>query len=313
MLLDLMKSATVAAKENLAVKPGEEVVVVVDNAHKKFGEVFAYVCKEIGANITMIEIEETGRHGAEPPKPVAAALKACDVFFMPTTYSLSHTVARKQANEAGARGATLPGITEEIFRGPMQVNLKELYDITHRVERAMQGATQVRVTTPNGTDVTFSLEGRPPIPDDGDFTEPGKFGNLPAGEVFFAPLEGTMNGTLVIDSLGKIITEPSKVIMKDGRLVEAYGQAEKLVEMLDATDENARNIAEFGIGTNPMAKVIGNILEDEKVLGTVHFAWGNNTSFGGLNKSGIHIDGIFFKPTIEVDGKIIMKDGKLQV
>ena len=83
--------------------------------------------------------------------------------------------------------------------------------------------------------------------------------------------------------------------------------------MLEEAGPKARNLAEFGIGTNPNARLIGNVLEDEKVLGTCHIALGDNSTFGGKVRAGIHVDGIFLRPTVELDGKIIMKKGKLSI
>ena len=76
---------------------------------------------------------------------------------------------------------------------------------------------------------------------------------------------------------------------------------------------NARNVAELGVGTNKQATLTGNVLEDEKVFGTVHIAFGDNSSMGGKVSVESHLDGILLKPTLIIDGDTIIKDGEFQV
>jgi aminopeptidase len=154
----------------------------------------------------------------------------------------------------------------------------------------------------------------------GLFHKRGDVGNLPAGEVALAPVEGSTNGTLVIDSLvdtalGLSVTQPLKITVKNGRARSPAGSdAAKLRSILIAADKNAYSIAELGIGTNAKARIIGNVLEDEKVLGTVHIAVGDNTSFvGGHTKSNIHLDGILVQPTVKIDENLLLRNGKLLV
>jgi len=176
-------------------------------------------------------------------------------------------------------------------------------------------ARKVRVTTPSGTDLTMSVEERTPLRDTGLYHKPGEWGNLPAGEVCLAPVEGTTNGVLVIDSMGSVVTQPLRVAVKDGWAKRFDGpDAAKLEGLLKSADRNAYNIGELGIGTNSKARVTGKVLEDEKVLGTVHIALGDNTSYqGGHTKSRIHMDGILFHPTVKVDTRLLMQKGDLLV
>jgi leucyl aminopeptidase (aminopeptidase T) len=151
--------------------------------------------------------------------------------------------------------------------------------------------------------------------DDGLIHEKGSFGNLPAGEVFVAPVEGSANGILVIDAsvagIG-ILERPIEVTVENGfaTKIEGSSQGEKLQNMLSSVGmREAFNMAELGFGTNPNASVIGNVLEDEKAFGTIHIAFGDNSTIGGLIKAGIHVDAILTKPTVSVDGEFILKNG----
>ncbi len=172
------------------------------------------------------------------------------------------------------------------------------------------------MTAPGGTDVELSLSGRQAICDDGDLREPAAWGNLPAGEAFVAPVEAEVCGTIVFDgSLAGwgLLDEPLIVELVRGRLAAAEGgaAADWLLETLEAGGANGRTIAELGIGTNGAAIVSGVILEDEKVEGTAHFAFGANTSFGGSNEASVHIDGLVRGAAVELDGLPILRDGRL--
>ena len=143
------------------------------------------------------------------------------------------------------------------------------------------------------------------------------FGNLPAGEGYVAPLETLGDGTIVFDgSLGGygLLTTPVRVSVERGRAVDADMDAgDWLLETLDAGGEHGRSLAELGIGTNPAATLSGNVLEDEKVIGTIHLAFGTSAGLGGVNLAGVHIDGMVLRPTVELDGDRVLDDGRLLV
>ena len=187
-----------------------------------------------------------------------------------------------------------------------------------KIAQALEGGKTAKVTTPFGTDITLSLEGREWRLDTGLYHNPGDYGNLPAGEVFIAPLEGKANGIIVVDGamagLG-MLKKPLKMQVKDGYVTDISGdkKAEELEKMIAPFGKDAKNIAELGIGTNDKAEICGSVLEDEKVMGTVHLAIGDNKSMGGEVSVQSHLDGILSKPTLKIDGKVIMKDGEFMI
>ncbi len=310
--MDISRGAYIAVKECLDVKEGEEVVVVTDEERYGIGKALADVSSALGAKTSLLIIQPTGRHGAEPPRHVGEAMAASDVFIAPTTYSLSHTDARRRATEAGARGATLPGVTKEMFLGPMTADYKEVARISEKLADILTRGKEVHITSPSGTDLWIDISGREAEPDTGLYHNPGEWGNLPAGEAYLAPKSA--QGVLVIDSWGKEISRPSKVVIEDGRGVEFEGEAKKLERVLTEAGDCAFLVAELGIGTNPKARITGNVLEDEKVMGTIHIAFGDNASFpGGTNRCGVHEDVIVMGPTVEIDGRRIMEAGRLMV
>jgi leucyl aminopeptidase (aminopeptidase T) len=258
-------------------------------------------------------------HGVEPPRTVAKAMAEADVVFCPTEKSLTHTDARREACEKfGSRIATLPMITEEIFIRGLLADYQDIKKRSERLLALVNDAKIAKVTTPSGTDLTIDLSNEFEA-DVGIIPEKGMYSNLPAGEVCGAPKEGTTEGVLVINQMGEIITEPTRIEITRGTAVkiEQNQSGARLQKLLDEAvtrdkNRNAFNIAELGIGTNPSAQLSGCVLEDEKVLGTVHIALGDNTSYaGGKTAASIHEDGIILKPTVTLDGKGIMKDGKM--
>jgi leucyl aminopeptidase (aminopeptidase T) len=311
-----MKGARVAIETCMKTQPEETVLIVTDTNKLKIAEAFAYAVASIGAKTVTTVMEPALEHANEPPRPVAQAMKAVEVVLIPTTKSLSHTDARRAATKAGARIASMPGINEDMMRtGGLTADYSQIATLTDKTVRILEKAKTVKITTPSGTDLTMSIEKRPPMPDTGLYHKPGDWGNLPAGEACLAPVEGTTNGILVIDSMGTVVTHPLKVTIRNGWAEKFDGpDATKLKSRLDAADKNAYNIGELGIGTNPKARITGNVLEDEKVLGTVHIALGDNTSYtGGHTKSKFHEDGILFKPTVKLDTGFLMQKGKLLV
>lgn len=314
--MGLLKAARIAVRICMGVKPSESVLIVTDGPRVKIAEAIMEAADEVARETLLIVMRERTRHGEEPPKAVEKAMCAADVVFAPTTYSLTHTQARLHATEAGARIATMPMITDDMMmRGAMLADYKKVRALTMKVTNILDDASDVEIETKIGTKLYMSIVGRKAHPDTGISHNPGDFGNLPAGEAFVAPVEGTAKGRVVVDgSMVDRVRGTIEIIFEKGVAKKISGSpAPGLLKMLRKTGPKAMNLAEFGIGTNPKAKLIGNVLEDEKVLGTCHIALGDNSTFGGRVKAGIHVDGIIKRPTIKLDGKIVMKNGELKI
>ncbi|HEX9016037.1 MAG TPA: aminopeptidase [Chloroflexota bacterium] len=301
-------------KTCMGLKEGESLLVVTDLPTREIGEALFEGGTSAGANAMLMVIQPTGRNGAEPPAAVAAAMKQADVVVCPTKFSVTHTQARLEAVKAGARVATMPGITRDMFfEGAVAADYSAVAGLTRRVTELLSSASEARITNA-GKELVMSLEGRKGVASTGLYTEKGQSGNLPSGEGYIAPVEGTANGEVVIDgaiaSIGKL-SAPVTLRIENGRLVSASGaEGAKLLELLGDTAEG-RNLAELGVGTNDRARVTGVILEDEKVYGTIHLAFGDNSTFGGNTRAGVHIDGIIMRPEFYLDGKLIVSGGKV--
>ena len=233
-------------------------------------------------------------------------------------YSTTHTRFRSFATGIGkARYASMPIFDPLMFAGPMAVDWREVARKTGACAAVLNKAARVVVRGANGTYLRMDLGGRTCHPDDGLLHTPGKYGNLPAGEAFLAPLEGTAQGVLVAEwSQTDKLARPMALWVRDGLLHEVEGDgpaADLLRRKIKESPLNA-NVAELGVGTNPGAKRPDNILESEKILGTIHVAFGDNHGFGGKVATPFHQDYVVFKASLaaELPGgrtKEILRDG----
>jgi leucyl aminopeptidase (aminopeptidase T) len=270
------------------------------------------------AEPVIVEMTPRASNGAEPPPLVAQLLARADVVFCPTSKSLTHTDARRAASAAGARVATLPGVTEEIMVRCMNADYQAIAARTLRLCELLEQTKVVRVLAPGGTDITLPIAGRPAHASSGLFRQKGQWGNLPTGESYVAPIEGGSSGIVVVDgSMAGIglVEQPIRIVVREGYADEITGgpQAARLIELLDAHGRDARNVAEFGIGTNDKAVLSGKIIEDEKVMGTIHIAWGDNKSMGGSVGVASHLDGLVKRPTVWFDQELVINEGEILV
>ncbi len=316
-MADLEQAISAVVRECIGVREGEELLVICNPATRDLGERMRAEGEAAGADAVLAVMSERESHAAEPPEPVAAAMAKADAVLAPTVQSLSHTAARKAASEAGARIATLPGVTEEMLARVMSADMDGLRRKGRAIAEALTNGSEARITCPNGSDLRLGLEGRTAIPDAGELSERAAFGNLPCGEGFIAPADGTGEGTLVID--GTIATvgvpaDPVTLTVEGGHLAGATGEeGERLMELLTAHGPDGTSVAELGIGSNEMARLTGNVLEDEKILGTAHVAFGASAAIGGTVQVPIHLDCVVLKPDVGVDGEPLVQAGELLV
>ena len=306
---DLRTAAETAVNQCLALGPDESLVVVTDDEREPIGEALYAVAGGVTDDVSIVRYPPGEQHGAEPPAPVAAAMEAADAFLAPTTKSLSHTRARSAASDAGARGATLPGITREVFTTGLDADYDAIARACEDVLEQVGDAGTVRVTTEAGTDVAFEPGGREWRADTGDVSEAGAFSNLPAGEVFVSP--ETANGTYVVDGTMMpygLLSEGQRLRfeVEDGYVTDiSDDEVRAQVEAgADEVGRDAYNLAELGIGTNVgVTELVGSVLLDEKAAGTVHVAIGDDAGIGGDTDAPLHLDGIVREPTVYADGE----------
>lgn len=302
----------------MGVRSGERLLVITDAPMRLIGQALFEAARVAGADPLLLEMLPRATNGEEPPPDVARLMPGMDVVLCPTSRSLTHTEARRAASASGARVATLPGVTEEIMVRCMNADYQAITVRTVTLCGLLEKTKVVRVKTPAGTDIILPVEGRKAHASSGLFRERGQWGNLPTGEAYLAPLEGQAEGVVVVDgSMAGIgmMREPLRIEVRKGfaEAISGGSQAVELEALLKPHGRPARNVAEFGIGTNDKAILSGKIIEDEKVMGTIHVAFGDNKSMGGSVAVPSHLDGLVRSPDVWFDETLIMKAGKLLV
>ena len=308
---ELGPAVSTVVRRCLGVSDGDNVLVIVDERTRSIGEALRREAAAAGGDAVLTVMDERATDGTEPPPTVAAALAACDVYIAPTSRSLSHTKARKQASDAGARGATMPGVTEDMLARVMAVEFDHMAARSRMVASLLSDGATARITCPLGTDLTLDLKGREGIADDGDLSTPGAFGNLPCGEAFISPAGG--DGVFLPASLAPLglTEEEAKLSIENGRIVAAEGGlGPGFLQRLTTHGEAGTNLAELGVGTNDKATLTGNVLEDEKILGSIHVAFGASAGIGGTVSVPIHLDAVVLDATLEIDGRRVLETGR---
>ncbi|MFB6132684.1 MAG: aminopeptidase [Halanaeroarchaeum sp.] len=313
--MSLRDAAETAVHQCLALESDERCLVVTDNERRDIGEILYEVAAEVAEDAAILRYPPGDQHGEEPPDAVGAALLEVDAFLAPTTKSLSHTRARSDASEAGVRGATLPGITRDVFVTGLDADYDAIARHCRDVLEQVADADEIRVTAPRGTDITVEPADREWRDDTGLVDEPGAFSNLPAGEVFVSP--ETADGTYVVDGTmrpyGRL--DPDQTLrfeVEDGRVTDIADDEirRQVEEAAESVGEDAYNLAELGIGTNvAVTELVGSVLLDEKAAGTVHFAIGDDAGIGGTVSAPLHLDGIVTDPTVYADGEEVTLPG----
>ncbi len=323
--------ASIVISSCLKVRPGEDVLIFTDSHKLQFAEDLARSTRDAGGAVSIVYIPDSIRPVEKITDLHAVSLAAADVVI----YVLETETLRKESNEIDlsrevafrhhlitlplqykGRVCMMPGFTEEML-GAVMIDYQALDNRCRRLQEILADKT-VRVTSELGTDVSFSLKGRKFVIDNGDLSRPGLHGNVPAGEIYTAPVEDAMDGRLVIDgSVGSLgmVERPFRIrleggVIKDLQPIGGKGRVfEKFAEICEFDAPATKTVGEFGIGLNPGAKIIGNMLLDEKVEGTVHFAFGD--SYGlGRSSSEFHTDLLITNPSIFVEGECIMDKGK---
>lgn len=297
----------------LGLRKGESFLVVADDVKRELAESLYEAGKLLGAEAMLVVMKERDKSGQEPPSPIALAMSRSDVVVCVTKHSLTHTQARKNAAAAGTRLATMPGITEDMFlEGAIAADYVKVKALTEKYTDILSKGNKIKIEK-GGYVLSFSINGREGIPSTGMYVNSGESGNLPSGEAYIAPIEGSAAGQILIDGsiagIGRL-DSPVLLTIENGRIIKAEGEhSDKLLAILG--EEDGRLLGEFGIGTNDKARITGVVLEDEKVLGTIHVAFGSNNTFGGTIAAGVHIDGVVTKPTVYIDDNVIIDNGEL--
>tara|TARA_A200000113_G_scaffold21407_4_gene18543 strand:- start:533 stop:1663 length:1131 start_codon:yes stop_codon:yes gene_type:complete len=306
------------------IRRGENVLIVCDPTTTEIGQSLHIATQKRSERVLLIVMPKSRHHGEEPPTPVAALMRQQQVVIAATKYSLTHTKAVRQAVRDGARVATMPGMTFKLYtEGGMTADFQDVKRQISNIANFLRRRRIINVKSESGTDVTFEVNWRDwKLDDNGICNRPRMLTNLPAGKVFVLPKEGTMNGTIVIDGSwdSTLIDEPVELIIEDGTVIDvkggslaatirqSYGEVAKKLKAKDR--ESVWTVAEFGFGMNPNARLVGNVLEDEKRMGSCYFSIGDNSGLGGSSHAGIHVSGVLAEPSVWLDDTCLTESGE---
>jgi aminopeptidase len=325
----MLNSAFHAMRELFEISSNNKALILTDIHCNTIANAFSEACSKIGCEVETFEINEQIRPLNELPEELIKMLAGKSIVlnvFKAYSEEIPFRIKwifKVEENKLIKMGH-MPGITEAMMLGSVNVNYVEMKNAGELLLKFLKDAKQIHITTDEGTDLVLGIEGRSFVSDVG--VKPGEMCNLPCGEIYCAPLETESNGVVVFNaSVGDIgiLSTPLKAYLENGRVIKFDSEDEKLVQKisrLQNIDEDSMVIGELGIGINPKACITGNMLEDEKALGTAHLAFGNNADFpgGGNNNSKIHRDYLFYRPTIKVslfNGSVrtIISNGKIVV
>ncbi len=298
----LVRASTRLFRECFRLKKGERVAIVVDGKSRIAGALEIAALK-LGAKIAgTVKLSPSRAHSS--PIPSASKIFArADIVAAPTAKSISHSPQTREARKRGTRFATMPSITEELFVKAMDADFATIRKNCARLKKILDKATIVRVVSPNGTDMTLDVSERKFESDDGVLWKRGKLCNVPFGEVCTAPTNA--NGTIVPNSMRHSAKIGGKIFVQNGRIVGAIGGAKSFVTHLDKFGKCARVVGELGVGTNPaFKKSVGLILQDEKIAGSSHVAFGASCCYR-TNSCGVHEDVVVENVRLWCDGKEI--------
>lgn len=306
---------------NAGLKPKEKALIVCDTDNTEIASALAYAVKNVGAEFTVAVMEPRSTHGENPTNAIAKAMLGVDVVFAPTKYSLSHSVAREEANAHGVRFISMPDYTADMMKGgALEADFLGIYEEVKKLQKILTEANHIHIETKKGTVLDLDAAGRIANEVSGVCRTPGTWGSPPNIEVNVSPMEEKTQGVVYVDGsipcaeLG-LLHETIVLTIRDGKIVDFGGTASgQILKTVLNGEKEPYNlvVAEFGVGLNDKAVLKGSMLEDEGARGTIHFGIGHNADQGGVNKATKHIDCVLKDATVTVDGIVIIEDGKFK-
>jgi leucyl aminopeptidase (aminopeptidase T) len=340
----LLAQARVVVSDCLRVKKGEQVLIVWDGTiGEELVSASQIALSELGADWYLLTYEPLAYRpvsefclfagaslregGFKIPPILQAGLDSCDASLLLIS-DMELLFAPEWADMLGGRSGTskrmvlTPYISTEVAQRILPRSAEEIEELKTLVERcgeAVGNGSHGHVRSDNGTDLSFDL-GQYQVRAHTGVAKNGTLAAVPGGQVTRVPDDGSAQGTLVIDRSSaapeyKALTEPITLKVKDGTVVSIEGglEAKALSAFLQNLDTPSMyHLTEMGIGTNRRCRLVG-VGEDTHTYGTVSFALGCDVHIGGRVRAPAHIDMTMRFPTLTIDGRQIVQDGKVSV
>jgi len=300
----------------------DNLLLVFDKNSKSLTNLFIKFSRGIAKKITKYEVKKQRNHGDKISKELESLMLKSSLIICMTKFSLAHTKARTRASKKGARFLSLPGYDKKfILDKSVKVNYKKYYRETKKITNFLTKSKNLTITSSKGTKLFLKTLNRKGNCCPGFVKKPGDLGSPPDIESNISPIENFSNGRIIVDgSIAdpkiRLLREKVVLSISKGKISNYFTKNKKVMKNLDNIflnhNKKRRILAEFGIGINHKSKLTGNMLTDEGCRGTVHFGFGSNSTVGGKNSVNFHLDFIIKKPTVLIDNKKIIKDGKIQ-
>jgi len=304
--------------ECLKLTSTDSCLILVDEATDDLGELLFARAQKSKVDVALLKIKSAGVRSVEPSPAIVNMMKQASAVLSFTGQSLVHSRALKQVCYNGCRVLCIFPVSDQCLARVANTNFEFINKKSRKLSDLFSIGRRIRLTTSAGTDLTIPVARHKGSANTGIVDSPGMFCILPSGEAHITPDRRGTNGVLVVDgsipSIG-ILEQPVVIHIKDGYAYQLTGgeQVTQLRKILKPFGKQSRNIAEFGIGTNPNAILTGVSIEDEKVLGAAHIALGSPEYESGIQKGNIHLDLILKNPTVDIDKRIVVEEGKLLV
>jgi leucyl aminopeptidase (aminopeptidase T) len=311
----LVRACKILVEQCAHVRSGEEVLVISDDLQApELCTAISTAARSIRSHAISMVYPAIPPYG-EPPRTVIHAMNNADVVIGCATTPIASGII-EEALKAGARILSMFRITTDALSRTVPIDYRALSREMKRIKRILDASDFIEISSPSGTRLSVQMAGRPTMLALGSVRKPGEIDFIPAGAIGVAPLEGTAEGKVVVDGtllgFGRAV-KPVTFEIQKGRVVKVKGVSywKGLRELL-YRDEYASWLCEIGLGVNPRARLVGGP-EDERIRGSVHVGLGENRYFGGTIASASHLDGTLLRATLTVDGKELVKDGRLLI
>jgi len=303
-------------------KPDENLLILADTwTDMEIAKACLIAGINAKANAQLLVIPKMSQTDTRDFNPsTAGAIQGADVVLGLCETMFVQKAATRKAREKGTRVvSTVPkGIEDFVIEGIVEADYPLMIKVAEEVCKLWEKTDVCKVTSPLGTDLSFRLKGRPALLGDGMATEPGEADFFPGVQVSIAPIEETINGTIVIDgsiSPGGLVSASVTCHLKKGVItsIEGGADANSWRSRLESTgDPKAFHLCHFTVGLNPRAKMSGNMIEDERVVGAITFGFGNqDPAFKGtVGEAKVHADVVLVSPAVYLDGVLMCENSR---
>src|SRR5436189_2677011 len=327
---ELIPGARNAVRVCLQLKPDERITIITDEATRDIAAALQAEVEEIGSDHAVFVLENyDSRPLTKMPRPILDDIATLQVLIFAAQRQPGELTARRDmtavVDRHHIRHGHMVNITRQIMLEGMRADFREIDALSQRLIDRARRAARIKCRTPHGTDFVGEFSPKLKWLKTSGIITPEKWGNLPGGEIFTAP--ANTNGTFLVDGVvgdylcskyGDLRDTPLTIQVADNRIVELRCENKELLDDFRAytsTDENSNRVGEFAIGTNTaLTRVIGNILQDEKIPG-VHIAFGHpyaeHTGADWFSKT--HIDCVGRDFDIWFDNEQVMRGGKFMI